>query len=242
MHIGFESGCDEVLRRVNKGCTSRMHIEAGLKAREAGFELSEYYMPGLGGRELSEAHALDSAAVLHRIDPDFIRIRTLAIPPDAPLFEQRRRGEFQPCSDELITRELHTFIANLHGIHSVIRSDHIVNLFGDLEGRLPDDRASLLAMLRAFLELPPERQLLYRVGRRLGLLCGLRDLDDPDRLATVDAQCRQLGITTENADELLDSLTQGFVSLGPVFRSGRNSRRPLAVLKRAARRATQRPS
>ena len=32
LHIGLESGCDEVLEMVRKGCTKQMHIEAGLKA------------------------------------------------------------------------------------------------------------------------------------------------------------------------------------------------------------------
>ena len=50
IHIGMESGADAVLKLVRKGTTQRMHILAGLKVKDAGMELSEYYMPGLGGR------------------------------------------------------------------------------------------------------------------------------------------------------------------------------------------------
>ncbi len=56
--------------------------------KQAGIELSEYYMPGLGGRELSRRHALESAKALSRIDPDFIRLRTLALPDGLELADE----------------------------------------------------------------------------------------------------------------------------------------------------------
>ncbi|MEF8888527.1 MAG: radical SAM protein, partial [Desulfohalobiaceae bacterium] len=74
LHIGMESGSDEVLRLINKGASSSQHIEAGRMAVRTGFTLSEYIMPGLGGRELSREHALETARVLDAIDPHFIRL------------------------------------------------------------------------------------------------------------------------------------------------------------------------
>src|SRR5659263_402922 len=47
IHIGMESGANEVLKMVRKGATQRLHIRAGLKVKAAGMELSEYYMPCL---------------------------------------------------------------------------------------------------------------------------------------------------------------------------------------------------
>ena len=51
IHIGMESGSDAVLKMVKKGSTKAMHVAAGQKVKRAGMELSEYVMPGLGGRE-----------------------------------------------------------------------------------------------------------------------------------------------------------------------------------------------
>ena len=51
VHLGLESGCDEVLRAVDKGVTSDELIAAGEKVLGAGMELCFYVMPGLGGRE-----------------------------------------------------------------------------------------------------------------------------------------------------------------------------------------------
>ncbi|HUU94636.1 MAG TPA: radical SAM protein [Phycisphaerae bacterium] len=211
LHIGLESGSDEVLKLVRKGCTKQMHIEAGLKAKRAGFEVSEYYMPGLGGRRLSEQHALESADALNKIDPHFIRLRTLAIPDGVPLSEDQREGRFEKCTDVMVARELLAFIENLDGISSVIKSDHILNLFSDLHGRLPQDRAAMIGMLRAFLEMDPERQSRYQVGRRLGLLSCIRDMDDPRRMSLIDESYHRLRVTPQNVDEVTDELVTAYI-------------------------------
>ncbi|UCC29229.1 MAG: radical SAM protein [Phycisphaerales bacterium] len=206
IHIGLESGCDQVLAMVKKGVTKEQHILAGLKAKKAGMELSEYVMPGLGGRQLSEKHAVETADALNQIDPDFIRIRTLAVPPHAPLFDDYQAGRFARCTDVMVAQELLTLIEGLEGITSVVKSDHILNLFDDLKGKLPDDKERMLGLLRVFLAMDPQRQRLYQVGRRLGILRRLGDLDDPDRLAEAEKTCHMLGITTENVDEIAHQL------------------------------------
>ncbi len=49
IHVGLESGSDEVLAYVRKGVTAAQQIEGGQRVVAAGIELSEYVMPGLGG-------------------------------------------------------------------------------------------------------------------------------------------------------------------------------------------------
>jgi radical SAM superfamily enzyme YgiQ (UPF0313 family) len=95
IHIGLESGADEVLKRVMKGVSQATQIKAGRKVKAAGMELSEYVMPGLGGRELSETHAKETAEALNQINPDFIRLRSLAIPDHVPLHEEYQEGHFE---------------------------------------------------------------------------------------------------------------------------------------------------
>ncbi|NOQ42061.1 MAG: radical SAM protein, partial [Desulfuromusa sp.] len=46
IHIGLESGADDVLQLVQKGTDQAMHIRAGQKVKASGMELSEYVMPG----------------------------------------------------------------------------------------------------------------------------------------------------------------------------------------------------
>jgi len=95
IHIGLESGADAVLEIVCKGASQAEEVEAGRKAKEAGFELSEYVMPGLGGRKLSREHARETAKALNQINPDFIRLRTLGVPPRALLYELVEKKEFE---------------------------------------------------------------------------------------------------------------------------------------------------
>jgi hypothetical protein len=211
IHTGLESGSDRVLEMVQKGATKEVHVKAGRKVKNAGIELSEYYMPGLGGRALTQEHALETAAALNQINPDFIRLRTLAIPDQAPLAEAYRAGRFEKCTDVMVAQEVLTFIEHLEGITSVLKSDHILNPFADLEGTLPQDKARMTTLLRAFLDMPPQRQRLYQVGRRLGIFGSLSDMRDPHRLAAAERACRELGITPDNADAIIDQLMKRFI-------------------------------
>jgi len=211
IHIGMESGSDEVLRMVRKGTSKASQIKAGQKVVGAGIELSEYIMPGLGGKELSRTHALETADALNQINPDFIRIRTLAIPQSIPLYEDYAAGRFEKLNDYEAVEELLLLLENLEGIQSRVRSDHILNLFQELEGRLPDDKEIMIETLRTFLNMPAKQRMLYQVGRRLGMFGRLSDLDDAGLLAKVAQTCQQYGITPENADEVINDLMQRFI-------------------------------
>ena len=58
----------------------------------AGFQLSEYWMPGFGRREtMWEAHARHTAEVLNEINPHYIRSRPFFPAPGTPLYTQVRK-------------------------------------------------------------------------------------------------------------------------------------------------------
>mgnify|MGYP006281054753 CR=1 FL=1 len=211
VHIGLESGSDTVLEMMHKGVTQSQHIDAGRKVKAAGMELSEYYIPGLGGRAFSREHAEQSALALNQMNPDFIRLRTLAIPRNTPLFQEWEAGRFEKLNDAEIVEELIVFIKHLDGITSMVQSDHILNLFGDLEGPLPAGRERMLDILRGFLALPPEERMLYQVGRRLGVFSSLTHLDTPSRRARAQQACQQYGITPDNVDRAIDELMRRFI-------------------------------
>lgn len=211
IHIGLESASDAVLQMVRKGVTKAIHIQAGLKVKQAGIELSEYFMPGLGGKGLSLEHALESADALNRINPDFIRLRTLAIPTRVPLHEDYSSGRFEKCSDMMTVGEIVRFLEHLDGITSYVKSDHILNLFEEVEGRLPRDKAHMLTILRTFLAMPPEVRCLYQVGRRLGLCASLQDIESPVLRAKIEDACRRYGITPDNFDEKTDRVMRRFI-------------------------------
>ena len=126
LHVGLETGDDELLKYVNKGVTSEEHILGGRKAKKAGFELSEYWMPGLGGKTWSEQHARNTARVLNEIDPDFVRSRRFVPRKATPLFEEWKKGDFQLLSPHEELREIGMMIENLD-ITGKVCFDHSIN-------------------------------------------------------------------------------------------------------------------
>lgn len=192
IHIGMESGSDRVLEFVQKGVTAEEHIEAGRKVKEAGMELSEYFMPGLGGQALSRDNAIESARVLNRINPDFIRLRSLRVPRRAPLFNDRESGRFTLLSDDDTVREIRLFVESLEGIDSRLVSDHIMNLLEEVTGKLPEDKEAMLAVIDRYLALPDEERLLFRLGRRGGALRSLDELNDPVMRQRLQTAMREL--------------------------------------------------
>jgi radical SAM superfamily enzyme YgiQ (UPF0313 family) len=203
IHVGMESGSDAVLQFIRKGCTAEQHIRAGRLVVEAGMSLSEYIMPGLGGRDLSREHALETARVLNAIDPHYIRLRTLHIKPGTPLHEDYRAGRFHPLTEDEIVREIRLLLENLENIRSALASDHIMNLLEEVEGTFPQDKEKMLRAVDAYLELPDEERQLYRLGRRGGALRYLSQLRDPGVREQLE-RARQELLSREHGD--LDSI------------------------------------
>jgi hypothetical protein len=200
IHNGMESASDEVLDFIKKGVDKATHIAAGQKVKRAGIELSEYFMPGLGGEQYSRVNALETAGALNQIDPDFIRIRTLAIPDSVNLFQDCQSGAFVKIGDVQMAKELLLFLENLHGISSTVKSDHILNRFQEVEGRLPDDRERMTAPIREFLAMQPEEQMVYMVGRRTGLFSRLADMKNPELLQHAEEICEAYHFTLDSAE------------------------------------------
>jgi len=170
IHIGMESGSDKVLEKTLKGVTKAGHISAGRRIKSAGMELSEYVMPGLGGKELSREHALETADALNQINPDFIRLRTLCVAPGTPLQEECQAGAFRANTDLEIVNEIRLLISSLDGIDATVRSDHVYNLLQNVDGKLPEAKERILAAIDEFLALGEEEQQQYRSDRSLAFI------------------------------------------------------------------------
>lgn len=208
IHIGMETASDTILAMIRKGVTKETHVTAGLKVKAAGIELSEYVLTGIGGREFSEEHARDSADALNRINPDFIRFRTLHLPDKVNLYPDAGEVRYQWATDLVQAREIFTLIGALDGITSRIRSDHSYNLLQEIDGIMPHDKERLLEVLRTFIGMRPEQRMLFQVGKRSGHFLRLGDMEAPGRLEQVEDICRQSGITPDNVDERLHEIVQ----------------------------------
>ena len=165
LHIGLETGDDELLSYISKGVTAEGHILAGKKALEAGFELSEYVMPGLGGKSRWVQHAKNTARVLNEINPHFIRSRPFVPRYNTPMFEAYQKGEFELTSPYERLREISLMIENLQ-VTSRVCFDHNLNpsywsgnsliplLKQDYDGyKFPEDKEVVLELINKGLQL-----------------------------------------------------------------------------------------
>lgn len=145
LHVGLETGDRELLEKIEKGATPEEMIEAGKRAKQAGFEYSLYVLLGIGGEEKWEQHAKGTAAVLNQIDPHFIRVRTFIPQPDSSLYDAMEEGHFQLPSPETILKETKLLLETLH-VTSHFLSDHVSNLL-PLHGKLPEEKKSMIQMV-----------------------------------------------------------------------------------------------
>lgn len=142
VYVGAESGDDTVLARVNKGETFASTRDALVTLRDAGIKRSVMILNGLGGRELSRQHALNSAALMNATQPEFLSTLVVSF----PLGEARFRADFpgwEPLGIEDLMQEMLLLVSMLDLNRTVFRSDHASNWLV-LRGTLGADKMRLL--------------------------------------------------------------------------------------------------
>jgi radical SAM superfamily enzyme YgiQ (UPF0313 family) len=154
LHVGLETGDRELLSITQKGATPEEMITAGVKAKEAGFEYSLYVLLGIGGEQCWKQHAQGTAEVLNRIDPHFIRVRTVVPQPGCSLYEGIKIGTFRKAEHETILQEQRSLIERLE-VTSTYLSDHLSNYI-PVDGRLPEDKQTMLRVIDEALALLAE--------------------------------------------------------------------------------------
>jgi len=210
IHTGMETGYDPLLQYMQKGATAEQHIVGGNKVRESGISLCEYVMPGLGGRKMSREHALETARVLNQINPDYIRLRSLHVRYDSPLRAKLTEEDFILQTEDEVVEEIGVFIENL-SVTSRIKSDHVLNLLTEIEGKLPEDKQKLLDIINTYLALPQEERLNFRLGRRVGYYERLADLQDAGRHAEMAEAIKRISLQGDDFDKVIFDLKDSFI-------------------------------
>jgi radical SAM superfamily enzyme YgiQ (UPF0313 family) len=166
MYVGCESGDDEVLARVAKGETFASSLEALEKIRAAGMKSSVMILNGLGGKALSQQHALNSARLMNAAQPDYLSTLVVTLPLGKARMDEGFDGGFElPSQAELFT-EMHTLLANLELEQTVFRSDHASNYLV-LKGILGRDKDALLRQVQLAMQAPAEANLRQEWQRGL---------------------------------------------------------------------------
>ena len=80
------------------------------------------------------------------MDPDFLAALTLTVVPGTPQARMEAKGRFRLPEVPVLLCELRTFVAEANPTDALFRTNHASNYL-PLAGRLPEDRARIVAVL-----------------------------------------------------------------------------------------------
>lgn len=162
IYLGVESGSEKILNDINKGVSRDEMILSGQAVVKSGIELSVTLISGLGGREDSSEHAIESAKIINEINPDYIGLLTLIIDEGVPLYEDLQSGRFEILTPEEVLLETKTMVENINIDNCIFRSNHASNYIS-LKGTLSQDKKLILSQIEEGLKLSGlEEKDLYR--------------------------------------------------------------------------------
>jgi histone acetyltransferase (RNA polymerase elongator complex component) len=164
--VGIESGCDPVLEYMQKGVNVEEHVEGSRKAIESGMTFVAFVMPGLGSKRWAEGHVGGTARLLNEIKPHLIRLRSLAVQQSSPLYQKWKSGEFEPSTDDEMVDEIEQLIENLV-CDCDVETGQLTNILFEIQGHLPQQKESILEIIRHYKTMVPRERLNFRFQRYL---------------------------------------------------------------------------
>jgi radical SAM superfamily enzyme YgiQ (UPF0313 family) len=151
IYLGVESGNREVLKKIKKNATVDQLIQAGRRVKASGILLSVTVLLGIGGVELSQAHAEDTGKILSEMDPDFVGALSLMIVPGTPIERDIRTGRLILPTPFGLIQELETMIQNGQFTRCFFASNHASNYL-PLRIRMPEEKEEALCRIREVLK------------------------------------------------------------------------------------------
>ena len=143
VYMGLESGSNEVLQLMRKGHTAEQIVAMGRKVRSCGIALSVTAITGLGGPELLERHAVETAKAFNAMNPEYIGMLTLMVEEGTPLYDWVHEGTFKLLTQEQVLEETKLLVEHLDTPGSVFRMNHASNYLV-LKGTLNGDQEAML--------------------------------------------------------------------------------------------------
>ena len=157
VYVGAESGDDEVLQKVSKGETLESTRDALDKLGAAGISRSVMLLNGLGGRQLSQQHATNSARLVNLTQPEFLATLVVSFPQGEERFRQTF-ASWEPLNQQELFAEMTQFLQALELKRTVFRSDHASNWLV-LKGILGAEKERLLSEVKNAMNRPESARL-----------------------------------------------------------------------------------
>lgn len=152
VYLGVESGSDLILEKIKKGVNSFEMIAAGRKIKEADILLSITLISGLGGKEHSMEHVVESARVVNEMNPDYIGLLTLLVEEGTEFYDDVLNGKFKLLTPKEVLLETREFVKRLNVDNCIFRSNHASNYVA-LGVTLNKDKNLILAQIEEGLKM-----------------------------------------------------------------------------------------
>lgn len=153
LYVGCETGDNELLTLISKGESYDSSLEALQKMHAAGIKSSVMVLNGLGGPDLSERHALESARLMNAAQPHYLSTLVVEFPKGTQRFNDPFNGRWRKPGKLELFREMETFLDALELNSTIFRSDHASNYLV-LKGVLGKDKNALLHTVRTAINQP----------------------------------------------------------------------------------------
>jgi radical SAM superfamily enzyme YgiQ (UPF0313 family) len=150
LYLGLESGNPEILKRIKKNATIDQMVQAAKRIKESGILLSVTVLLGIGGVELSQAHAADTGEVLSQMDPDYVGALSLMVVPGTPIEKEIETGKLLLPTPFGLIQELETMIQHCRFTRCFFASNHASNYL-PLRIRMPEEKEEALRRIREVL-------------------------------------------------------------------------------------------
>ena len=166
VYLGVETGNDEILKKIQKGANARQMVEAGRKIKAAGMTLSVTVLLGIGGRAKSMEHALDTARVLTKMDPDYVGALTVMVVPGTVLYEEQISGRFKLPDKFGFLEELGAMVANSDFTNCFFTSNHASNYL-PIRARMPQEKDETVELIQHVIKSSNKKMLRPEYSRGL---------------------------------------------------------------------------
>lgn len=154
VYAGLESGDPVILEKIKKSMTPEQALEGMHKAKAARIKVLLSFIFGLGGRERSREHIVETTRLLNLMEPEQIAPMALTVQPGSELEAEIERGEFILTTPRQILDEEKYLLKNLGDYDTFYWGDHSNN-YVPQKGWLKPSRDEFLSRVEYAIEFHP---------------------------------------------------------------------------------------
>ena len=164
LYIGYETGLDDVLSKMNKGSDLADSITQAERLNRAGINHNALMILGLAGKGRGAASGEAAAKLINRIKPKVTRLTTLSVFPGSDLEKDVKEGRFEEAGEKEILTEEKIILENVILDDMYLWASHVLNST-PLAGYMGKDRDRMIKSIEEDIE-DMDEELFRKTFRR----------------------------------------------------------------------------